>query len=217
MSKGELVVNTSSGQMLAKDLPEVRAESVTVQNVRMALTMGILAIVSLMFLVALNSQDYNRFFNMDIKTEDLPVSYAAENAGEEKYMKSFVMGSKIQVHSPVDNLVIEYIIPRFSSQSPIGEDGSDTGYYKKFGASYNGLEPIMSIIQGKGKGSVYEIDLVNDQPISMIAIMGSEHEKDYKKLDSAKVIIRNEEGKKVWMSCQFLKPQQFNYVRVVTD
>jgi hypothetical protein len=217
MNQIELLVNTSSGQMLAKDLPNVQTESVTSQNVRMTLTIGILAIVSIMFLYALNSQDYNCFFNMNIKTNDLPVSYAAENIDEEKYMKGFVMGSKIQVHSLDDTLLIEYIIPQFSSQAPIGEEGSVTGYYKYFGASYNGLEPILSITQDKGKGSVYEIDLVNDQPISMIAIMGSEDEKEYKKLDTAKVIIRNEEGKKVWTSSQFLKPTQFNYVRVVTD
>jgi hypothetical protein len=199
MNQSDLVINTASGQMLVKDIPEVCAECVTSQSVRMVITMSILAIVSIIFLTALNLQDYNCVFNMNIKTEDLPLSYAVKNADEEKYMKSFVMGSKIQVHSPVDNLLIKYIIPRFSSQF--------TGCHE--------LVSVMGSTQDEGQGSMYEIDLVNDRPISTIKIIGSEHEKDYKKLDSAKVIIRNEEGRKVWTSGEFLKPKQINYVRVI--
>ena len=216
MSQNELIVNTSSGHMLAKDLPEVKPESETLQTFRMVLTMGILTLVSIMLLMALNSQDYNQFFNIGVGAGDLPLRYGAYDS-DEKYIKGFIMGSRIQVHSPDDDLVIEYIIPRFSSQYPIGEEGSSDGYYKNFGDSYNGLEPIMKVTQGDGMGSLYEIDLVNDQPISMIAIMSSANENDYKKLDSAKVVIRNEEGRKVWSSCQFLKPKQFNYVRVALD
>jgi hypothetical protein len=202
MSQGELIINTSSGKMRAKDVPDVIAESTISQNVKMAFTLGVFAIISIMFIATLNTQDYNRFFNVDIKTSNLPVSYS----DDEKYMKKFVMGSKIQIHSPIDNLVIEYIIPHFSNQFLIDKTKST-----------NGLNPILGITQNEGNGSLYEINLVNDQPISMVAIMGSDNEEEYKKLDTAKVVIRNEEGKKVWTSCSFLKPTQFNYIRVVKD
>lgn len=123
------------------------------------------------------------------------------------------MGNVIQVQSPLDDLEIQYIIPQFSSQYKISE--SESGVFGNIGDSYNNKEPILAIRQGKGEGSMFEINLGDSQPISMIAIMGSAIPTEYAKLDTAKVIIR-ENGVKKWQSCQFLKPEQYNYVKVTT-
>lgn len=208
------LIKTKDGDMKLGDVPLVTAEEMASQNWRIFLTMGILALVSIMFLVALNSQDYNRFYNMSLDTNNLTVSYVDKDSGSDVGIKKFVMGNLIQVYSHLDDLEIQYIIPQFSSQYKMSD--TESGVFGNIGDSYNNVEPIMAVRQGKGKGSLFEIDLGDSQPISMIAIMGSSIPKEYAKLDTAKVIIR-ENGIKKWQSCNFLKPEQYNYVKVTTS
>jgi len=211
----EPVLKKGPEAIRSSDIPTVTAENMSAQNWRMGLTMGLLALVSIMFLAALNSQDYKKFYSMDLDTNELTVSYNSENAGVEDKLKNYVMGKRIFITSPLDDLEIQYIIPRYSSQVEIGDN--ESGYHGKIGDSYNNLEPLLSVNQGKNMGSMFSIDLVDEQPITMIAIMGSALPAEYAKLDTAKVFIRDKEGQKVWQSCQFLLPKQFNYIRVATD
>lgn len=211
----EPVLKKGPERIRSSDIPKVIAEDQYDQSWRMALTMGLLALVSIMFLTALNAHDYKKFYNMDLDPNELTMSYRDEDAGVEDKVKSYVMGKTIYVTSPLDDLDIQYIIPRYSSQLDVSD--KEAGYYGNIGDSYNNLEPLLTIHQGNGQGSMFSIDLVDEQPINMIAIMGSYKQVDYTKLDTAKVYIRDKEGKKVWQSSHFLKPQQFNYVKVSMD
>jgi hypothetical protein len=208
-----LLVETSSGPILPKDMPTLDVESQASQNLRMGLTMGILAVVSVMFLMALNRKDYTKFYNVDFDESNISQSYLDRESG--KNMKQFIFGKTIQIYTPEDDVEIQYILPRYSSQEKAkGDKSANDGYFGAIGDSMNKIEPILQINQEQGKGSMFHINLGDEQPISEIAIMGSSVKSNYKKLSTAKVMIRDDEGKKVWQSCNYLLPQQFQVINV---
>lgn len=215
--KYEAAYKVGDSLLKASEIPEVVKESEAQQNWRMALTMGIFTLVSIMFIVALSNNDMKKLHEAELYPDDLNVSYRDKDAGKEKNARSHVIGSLIQIYSPEDDLDIQYILPIYSSFDEIDLKKKINGYYGRIGDSYNNLEPIMNITQGKGRGSLFEINLINDQPISRIAIYGPADPKGYKTLTTAKVIIRDEEGKRVWQSCQFLKPEPLNIVSVISS
>ena len=109
------------------------------------------------------------------------------------------MGSRIQISSDED-IEIHYISPELFGET----DSGSTEY-------------IMAVLKRGDSGALYELNLTKDKAITQIAILGPDDLDKLEKLSTAKVIIRNEEGKKVWQSCQFLKPAKLNIVKVRTS
>ena len=208
----ERVYNVGEGQIRESDIPEVVRESNLSQTWRFGITFGVFALVCLMMIVSLERHERGN-----------PGSAISEPSLENEVYRDmeaihYVVGSRIQISSDED-MEIQYISPellgdtKWSGSVPV----LFANVHERKNLSNDFTNPIMAVLKRGDSGSIYELNLTKDEAITRIAILGSDTQSALKNLSTAKVIIRDVEGKKVWQSCQFLKPDRLNIVNIRTS
>jgi hypothetical protein len=195
---GDSLIITSSGPVNQKDIPVVVKECQVRQNCKLGLVMVIVVLCCVLFLTALQNQNVPAL-KVDeekitvISTEqptDLVMSFRKHN---KKFAGKLISARYIRVQSTIDDLIVNYIFPH-----------ADTA-----------VEPTLRVVQGPGLGSLYEIKLDKEYKISKVSVTGSQDPKEFAKLSTAKIMIKNNLGENVWQSPSFLEPAYSNHVELV--
>lgn len=181
----ENVYNVGDGRIRESDIPEVVKESETSQFWRLGITFGIFTAVCIVFIASLSIRNGCSNINRAVPESVLQISYWDEDPE-----KSPVWGRHVYVAAPND-IEINYI--------SVFADGMNS-------------EPVMSVLKRGNDGALYTVDLEEDRRINRVAILGSDRPELYSQLTTAKVIIRNDEGRKVWQNCRELSAGKFTIV-----
>lgn len=207
------------------EIPLVKSESNFSSGLRMMTALSLVVCVCFLLLIALNKKNKNFVYDWGFvkqmesdSVENSDVLNISYKENKEKKYRSFVVGRGITIHSPNKYMVIDHIMPRLS-----GVAKGMKGYENDFGFAINGgysgnigfeEEPLMTVT--RGSGTSYSLDFGREVPIAGIMVF-CEKPQNQQILQSAKVIIKDDDGKKVWQSCHFLKPQRLNMFKVWRD